>query len=155
MDDVFITEPVDWDAYKVLSPYAGGPLDDGAIGQIHLNYTNMQYKPHKLIKEESGVQVLELAQDASARLSCQPTIWNRHYLLQYLNHGLTPWLFEMQNPKNDGWRIIGTTDKKYPVKKIDGVRKHNVNTIRLQGDGTNPAKVSQEDIDILRERKLI
>ena len=47
---------------------------------------------------------------ADYRCSTQYSIWNRKYLLKYLENGLTPWQFELnqsQKAKNDGFKILG------------------------------------------------
>lgn len=64
------------------------------------------------------------------RLSTQPSIWNRDFLLQYMKPGMSPWDFEKQ-PTVDEWRIIG------PVGSIvthnEGVTKHDIHKLNLKG----------------------
>lgn len=64
------------------------------------------------------------------RLSTQPSMWNRDFLLHYLKPGLSPWDFERQETIDD-WQIIG------PVKSIvshnEGVTKHDIHKLNLKG----------------------
>lgn len=63
------------------------------------------------------------------RLSTQPSIWNKQFLLQYLTDGLSPWEFETQDPKNDGWNIVGAVE--YPVIHNEGVRRFDPHKLDL------------------------
>lgn len=72
------------------------------------------------------------------RLSTQPAVWNKRFLLQYLTPGLSPWDFETQDPKNDGWDIIGFVNP--PVHHNEGVRRFDIHKLNLDG-------MCQEDID--------
>jgi len=53
---------------------------------------------------------IESSQTSLYRCSTQYSIWNRDYLLKYLQPGLTPWQFEIkqsEKSKNDGYKILG------------------------------------------------
>lgn len=65
------------------------------------------------------------------RLSTQPSIWNKTFLLQYLTPGLSPWDFETQDPKNDGWEILGHIPP--PVNHNEGVRRFDIYKLNLDG----------------------
>lgn len=75
------------------------------------------------------------------RLSTQPSIWNKTFLLQYLTNGLTPWEFETQDPKNDGWQIVSLETP--PLKHNEGVRRQDRFKLDLNG-------VPDEDIKHLK-----
>ena len=64
------------------------------------------------------------------RLSTQPSIWNRDFLLQYLTPGLSPWAFEKQETV-DGWKIYGPV--KNAVYHNEGVRKNDIFNLNLDG----------------------
>ncbi len=76
------------------------------------------------------------------RLSTQPSIWNKEFLLKYLTDGLSPWEFETQNPKNDGWQIVGAVE--YPVLHNEGVRRFDPHKLDLNG-------FDQVDIDYINK----
>lgn len=80
---------------------------------------------------------VEAHQSSRYRLSTQPSFWNKKFLLQYLTPGLSPWDFETQDPKNDGWDIIGFVDP--PVSHNEGVRRFDIHKLNLDG-------MCQEDI---------
>jgi len=74
------------------------------------------------------------------RLSTQPSFWNKNFLLQYLKPGLSPWDFETQDPKNDGWHVMGYVNP--PVNHNEGVRRFDTRKLNLDG-------MCQEDIDYI------
>lgn len=83
-----------------------------------------------------GVQIVAHP-ESRYRLSTQPSIWNKTFLLQYLTPGLSPWDFETQDPKNDGWLIMGWDNP--PVTHNEGVRRFDIYKLNLEG-------MSDEDI---------
>jgi len=64
------------------------------------------------------------------RLSTQPSIWSRDFLLQYLKPGLSPWDFELQ-PTKDDWIIMGPT--KSIVEHNEGTTKRDIHKLNLEG----------------------
>ena len=98
------------------------------------------------------VIIAQLTDDSPYRLSCQPAIWNRKYLLQYLKPGLTPWQFESQHPTNDAWRILGPYERGAAIKKIDGIRVENVGKIRIESCGK---RISPNDLYDLKAEGLL
>jgi len=75
------------------------------------------------------------------RLSTQPSAWNREFLLKYLTPGLSPWDFETQDPKNDGYEVVGYIN--HPVKHNEGVRRFDTRKLNLDG-------MCQEDIEHIK-----
>lgn len=65
------------------------------------------------------------------RLSTQPSIWSKAYLLQYLIPGLDPWEFETQDPVNDGWHVYGMAEP--VVIHNEGVRRFDPFKLDLTG----------------------
>lgn len=89
-------------------------------------------------RTHNSAGVMVYAHPASRyRLSTQPSIWNKEFLLQYLKPGLSPWDFETQDPKNDGWDVIGFVYP--PVNHNEGVRRFDIHKLNLEG-------MSEEDI---------
>lgn len=72
------------------------------------------------------------------RLSTQPSIWNKNFLLKYLTPGLSPWNFETQDPMNDDWIVLCHNNP--PVKHNEGVRRFDIHKLNLDG-------MCQEDIN--------
>lgn len=123
MEDTFIKRPVNLNqmnfAYAMCYP---------TIGRIDLT-KDVQKREHMVTKEG----VVYAHPKARYRLSTQPSIWNRDFLLTYLHDGMDPWTFETQDPKDD-WNIVGLLE--YPVIHNEGVRRHNIQ--ELNYDGISP-----------------
>lgn len=128
MEDTILKQPVDdINAWALCMPKVG-----------RVNLTNDVSKREHTVGQYG---VLHASPESRYRLSTQPSIWNREFLLQYLTPGLNPWDFETQDPKNDGWEILGLVD--YPVVHCEGVNKRNIYKLNLDG-------VNQEDIDHIK-----
>jgi len=72
------------------------------------------------------------------RLSTQPSVWNKEFLLKYLKPGLSPWDFETQDPQGDGWNVMAYGLP--PVTHNEGVRRFDIHKLNLDG-------MCQEDIN--------
>lgn len=120
MEDTFIKRPVNLEqmnfAYGLCFP---------SIGRIDLT-KDVQKRQHSVGKEG----IVYAHPDSRYRLSTQPSIWNRDFLLTYLKDGMDPWTFETQDPKDD-WQIVGLLE--YPIVHNEGVRRHNIHELNLDG----------------------
>lgn len=125
MEDTFIKE-VDHEKLNTLKELTNIPK----AGRI--NITNAgRFQDHLSIGEIKGVKICENTQDAKYRLSTQPSMWNRYFLLQYMTKNLSPWAFECQPSINDNWRIFGPED--HVVSSNEGVTKHDIRKYNLDG----------------------
>jgi hypothetical protein len=88
---------------------------------------DVQKRPFKTIG--NGMVMARLA--TSYLLSTQPSIWNKDFLLQHLNPGLSPWAFEKQDDVDDHWEILGFEIP--AVKSNEGVRKWDPHQLDLNG----------------------
>lgn len=70
-------------------------------------------------------------QSAKYRLSTQPAIWSRTYLLKYLTPGLSPWDFETQPQQDDDLKVWGVT--RNIVEHNEGVTRHDIHKLNLDG----------------------
>ena len=104
-------------------------------GRIDLT-KDVQKRPHRV---DGDVIIAE--PDTKYRLSTQPSIWNRDFLLQYMLPDLTPWQMETQDPMYDGWDILGLVNP--PLKHNEGVRKFDPHKLDLNG-------FPQEDLDHIK-----
>ena len=127
MEDTFIKGKVD-----VVAKY-GWNMD--GIGRLDLT-ADIQKREYT-----KGSSIITAHPNSRYRLSTQPSIWNKEFLLQYLMPGLSPWDFETQDPKSDGWRIIGFVDP--PLQHNEGVRRFDLYKLNLDG-------MAQEDIDHIK-----
>lgn len=120
MEDTFIKSKVEY--FKV-------PFDFGRIDLTN----DVQKRPHT----KSGSMIVA-DQNSRYRLSTQPSIWNKLFLLQYLKPGLSPWDFETQDPMQDGWQILGYEVP--PLNHNEGVRRFDIYKLNLEG-------MAREDIE--------
>ena len=124
MEDTFLKDKV------LMPPY----ILELPIGRVDL--TNDVQK-----REHNKTGYITASQNSRYRLSTQPSIWNRDYLLKYLTPSLSPWDFETQDPKNDGWDVIGFVNP--PVNHNEGVRRFDTRKLNLEG-------MSEEDIAYIK-----
>jgi hypothetical protein len=96
-------------------------------GKFCLTNESMRRKHHLYLDGK----LFEVAQNENYRLSTQPAIWNRDYLLQYFKPDMTPWQFETQPQQNDGWAIWGFA--KNIVNHNEGVTKKDIFKIDWTG----------------------
>lgn len=129
MEDTFIKRSINHDAMIDAIALTVMPT----IGRIGLT-KDIINRPHR--KDNGGVLWAE--PDSRYRLSTQPSIWNRDFLLKYLTPGLSPWEFETQDPVNDDWDIAGLVEP--PIVHNEGVRRHDIRQLDLNG-------MEQDDID--------
>lgn len=123
-DDTFIREQVNKESLDLLY----SEMYEPNAGRINLSGECVKQK-HKYaynIGEGGKYTVYENEQDAEYRLSTQISLWNKKYLLQYLTDNLSPWEFETQYSKNDGWKIIGMDKKQCPIKHNEGVKRTDI-----------------------------
>lgn len=126
MEDTFIKEKVDKYAPLFNTDFIK------IIGRFDLT-NDTSKRPCKFIDG-----LVYANHDTRYRLSTQPSVWNKNFLLQYLKPGLSPWDFETQDPKNDGWEVMALQG--YPVSHNEGVRRFDIHKLNLDG-------MCQEDIN--------
>ena len=127
MEDTFIKERVN------IHPYQTSCLEDiSFIGRADLT-TDVMKRPYS-----DGGNCFYAHPKSRYRLSTQPSIWDKEFLLTYLKRGLSPWDFETQDPIEDGWNIICWNPS--PVTHNEGVRRFDIHKLNLDG-------MCQEDIN--------
>ena len=120
-DDSFIRS-VNFQRLNILKSYTTFRNVD-KIGRINLS-AGSRFQDFIKYQEIGKYQILENTQTSNYRLSTQPSIWSRDFLLKYLTPNLTPWEFETQHSINDGWKILGPEDA--AVEHNEGVTRHNI-----------------------------
>lgn len=101
------------------------------VGRIDLTSETLKrpYQPVRIMDSFKD-NIYAAMPGTNYRLSTQPSIWNKKYLLEYLTPGLTPWQFEVQQVDNK-WLILAQGIK--AVFHNEGVRKHNPHELDLNG----------------------
>lgn len=127
MEDTFIKD------YKINSIIEMG--NDTDIGRVDLT--------NDITKREHSFTIAGILAHPTSRyrLSTQPSVWYKKFLLQYLTPGLSPWDFETQDPKNDGWRVLGCVTPF--ILHNEGVRRFDTRKLNLDG-------VCQDDIEHIK-----
>lgn len=139
-------QPDSWFLWMFEDSLLKAPVNEGGmiiahamcmngVGRIALT-KDILNRPHT---ERDGI--IWANPDTRYRLSTQPSIWAKEFLLQYLAPGLTPWIFETQDPVNDGWQIVGTNEP--ALSHNEGVTKRDIYKLDLNG-------FCEEDIDHIK-----
>lgn len=100
-----------------------------ACVKINLS-TATSIQEHTVYGDIEGLTILENARNSLYRLSMQPSIWYRDYLLKYMIPGMTPWEMEVL-PAKDEFRIFGSDHAIVDIN--EGVTKHNIFDYNLKG----------------------
>lgn len=94
------------------------------VGRVNLTREGMK-RPHSV---HHGIYYC--LPNTPYRISTQPSIWNREFLLRYLTPGLTPWDFEKQTTE-DNYLICGLVNG--VLEHNEGVRKNDIYKLNLEG----------------------
>lgn len=140
MEDSFI-KSVDHERLESVKVLAKVPM----AGRIYLSRQGMRQK-HEPFGDINGYTMYSCDQDSMYRLSTMPSIWSKEFLLKYLKPGLSPWAFELQQPTNDGYLVLGPTSD--AVSHIEGTTKHNIYNLSLDG-------IKSEQIDEMTKLGII
>ncbi len=125
MEDTFIRS-INFSQLEILKSLT----NYAKVGRINLCHASV-LQDHFIFGVMQGLKILENTQTAYYRLCTQPSIWNRDFLLQYMEKDLSPWGFETQKSFNDGWRILGPEEK--VLLHNEGVNKHDIHKLDLNG----------------------
>ena len=151
VEDQFIIKPVNVDMISKLV----GMMDEN-IGRIALE-TAAQTKPHTEIYKDDDMCIIELDQFAQYRLSVVHSIWNRKYMLKYLQPDMNPWQFELdgsEKAKNDGYRILGTKYH-HPIYCCHSVRRGDFNNLDFNIYDGLDISIDDDTLNELKENELI
>ena len=144
MEDTFLRHPVDFKALNFLKSLTEKIPD---VGRINLTREVVK-QDHVLFDTIGGYDVYANNKYSLYRLSTQPSIWSKHFVLQYMAEDLTPWEFECQSDHSvDEFKILGL-DHDAPVKHNEGVRKHDLHNYNFDG-------IDQSVIDEMNKLGLI
>lgn len=125
-------------ASRLLTPQVGRfNLTDECVKQDHYLYSYID-----------GIPVYANTPSSLYRLSTQVSIWNRDYLLQYMQSDLSPWGFECQSDdQKDGWMVLGFDKQHAPVQRNEGVRKRDLYKFDLNG-------LPEEDVEYINSLNI-
>lgn len=103
--------------------------DIKAIGRISLTNQNInQYA------ERFNNIMIATPDKSEFRLSTMPAIWNKDFLLRYLQLNMNPWEFECQDKVSDEFLNIAFEDRDSSILwHNEGVRKRNIHEYNFEG----------------------
>ena len=107
LDDMLMLDYLNED---VLNYLLNKCLNDKLIMRCALGI-DLQFLPCFIAENAGDFNIVELYQHSEYRISTQPSIWRKSYLLDILKKTTNPWHFETAFPSNDGNKIIGTRGK--------------------------------------------
>ena len=102
--------PLDYTNPDLIQMYYDKMQEDKNIVRCALG-SDMQFLPHTVVEKGIDYDIIELEQSSNYRISTQPSIWRKDYLLQYLKRSESPWHFETAVSPADGKRMISTIRK--------------------------------------------
>lgn len=138
MEDTLVKAPLKIKEFEICKSLAA--LKD--IGRVSLTNNSHKFYTNGFYSFQFGVTVLKTPADSDYRLSIQPAIWKRDYLLKYLTPGLSPWDFECQNgnlmqmPDHD-YHNVSLVSEDVPLSSNEGVRKRDIHAFDLNGIDKN------------------
>jgi hypothetical protein len=118
MEDQFILDHVNVNLIEKLTDYVvtrekvGRACLTNSIYQTVHNHSAHAGKIHQLYDttQDPRYVIVELTPNSTWRITCEWSIWDKAYMIKYLQGDMTPWGFEKQSfseAKNDGYDIIG------------------------------------------------
>lgn len=118
IDDTLMTRPANIDKIKMVFDYM---LKNKEVKKTFLHGSLTHRSTSRMLGGTVLTPVVELNNEfcdvnqiSNYRSSLQSAIWDRGYFLTILKPNHTPWSFETQHVKNDGARILTTTDN-HPI----------------------------------------
>lgn len=156
-EDMFLTHYV----RSILMDYIYRNFLTDDLGRFGLTNDN-KGRPYEKVPhiEERTWNIIESLPLVDYRLSVLWSIWNRDYLLKYLEPGMSPWEFEIngsEKARGDGYRILGCVgdNYKYPLHQCLAVRKQNLDQPLNFRAINNGIGLETEYIDELKKEGFI
>lgn len=121
----------------------------GEVGRISL--TNDGHRNFSEFYFRGYFEIFKTPQDSFFRLSLQPAIWNREYLLKHLTPGLDPWKFETQTRElpAEKYFLNVAIEKNYcPLSANEGVRRYDLSAFNFEG-------IDIHTLNEMKERNII
>jgi len=147
-EDMFLLHPVNFNSLNKLKTY----MKPG-VGRI--NITNDVYHRKDWLPIEDNV--IKLTQTAEYRISCIYSIWNREYMLKYLQPEMTPWEFEVNGSSatnNDGYEMIGLKSD-FPLHLSIAIRRGNFSNLDFRFDNEYHRTLDQSVINEMINNKIL
>ena len=147
---------------EVLESIVNLMKDSDSVGRFDLTwdlFTNCKHTPSPSLNE--SINLCEISKGVMYRVSCQPAIWKRSFLLNILNGTTNPWNFEMygsQLSDQHSETILSIDDpnfENFPTKWVakGAVSRHHPGMVNVLG--LTPECIRElVDLNLLDESKL-
>lgn len=143
MEDTFLRSQVNFDTLdKIRTLMTSRPK----IGRFSLSPDSIKFYTQHYGYLDDAI-IYRTPSNSDYRLSTQPAIWNKNYLLKWLQPDHTPWQFEnlkgtlMKQPDND-FSNLALDKYNAPVMHNEGVRKRDLFQYDLTG-------MAEEDVEFI------
>lgn len=143
MEDTFIRAEVDKDELEMSEPIAFM----ATVGRLHIS-EGWQQSHFVPLTNQFCENLFLQKKGAPYKLSTQPSIWKKSFLLKYMTPGLSPWDFESQESYNDGHHVMALRKLIAPVKHNEGVRRFDLHKYNLDG-------IDEEAINEMKQLNII
>jgi hypothetical protein len=138
LEDFF---PIDYPNYKLLKLLEDLIYKNNIIGRVDITWDSYIGGNYKTLLDSNDYSLLEVNKTAMYRISTQPAIWKKQYLLNFLNHDWNPWQFEIEGTNlshSMPEKVVAIGDKEFinfPTKWIHkgAVSRYHPNKINVLG----------------------
>lgn len=138
LDDFFLGWQPD---IQMLDDIINQMLHNELIGRYCLSYDAYINCSHTKIEEKSDYSIISIDKHALYRISTQPAIWRKNYLLKFLDHDWSPWNFEVDGSRMSALFdqiVLATADptfKKVPTRWVNkgAVSRHCPGKVNVLG----------------------
>lgn len=145
--------PIDYVNSDILDYYLNQMETDKSIVRCALGI-DITFLPYDIINNFGTHSVMELKQSSPYRITTQPSIWRKDYLLKFLEKSTNPWNFETENNPQDGNKVMGTVGR-YAFRYVEetALSGRHPNNFNILGMRLTDVKWLL-DLGVLDENKL-
>jgi len=127
--------PIDYINTEILNYYFNKLENDESLVRCGLGI-DISFLSNRIIENYENYSVIELSHLSPYRITTQPSIWRKNYLLNFLGRSTNPWNFETQNNPMDGKKIIQTINshafRYIEESALSGRHPNNFNILGLR-----------------------
>jgi len=133
-----------------------------SIGRFDITFDSFIANNGTTMLKFPNYDLLEIEKGREYRITTQPSLWNKDYLIEILKHTTSPWSFEIQgsryssNLKESVYAIGDHTFMNYPSRWVHkgAISRHYKNKINLLGLDTKTIKEVVE-LELVNEKDIV
>lgn len=148
LDDYYPTKSPD---VELLEKIINLTKKDKTIGRFDLTWDTFLFGQYAQLSRTSPLALLEKKPHMQYRISTQPALWNREYLIKILEKTTSPWSFEIEGSRLSGEfpeRVLAFGDPTYKNFPTYWIHKGAVSR-------HSPGKVNLLGLDVRTIRELV